>query len=150
MVDPCKPNLPHKRSRTSLKIKKKAVKSMVEKRINLWVGDSKGLLFPITWISQLIIFTNKSWSIKIIIDALLQACYTPIWVSQEFKGTEDNNRSNPFCNRIGEDVKETGLRSVTDFVVYVLRAIKSEDSSKNLNELEVDSVRQSLITRRHV
>jgi len=48
MVDPCKPNLPHKRSRTSLKIKKKAVKSMVEKRINLWVGDSKGLLFPIT------------------------------------------------------------------------------------------------------
>jgi hypothetical protein len=44
-------------------------------------------------------------------------------------------------------IEDTGFSSVTDFIVYVLRdviAMRSEDSSKHLNQSEIDSIRQRL------
>ena len=53
----------------------------------------------------------------------------------------------PLYNRISEIIEETGFSSVTDFIVYVLRdviAMRSEDSSRNLNKSEIESIRQRL------
>ena len=50
-------------------------------------------------------------------------------------------------NRISEIIEETGFSSVTDFIVYVLRdviAMRSDESTKNLNQKEIASIRQRL------
>ena len=53
----------------------------------------------------------------------------------------------PIYNRITEIIEDTGFSSATDFIVYVLRdviAMRSDDSSKNLNRTEIESIRQRL------
>ena len=53
----------------------------------------------------------------------------------------------PLYNRISEIIEETGFSSVTDFIVYVLRdviAMRSDESTKNLNQKEIASIRQRL------
>lgn len=53
----------------------------------------------------------------------------------------------PLYHRISDIIKETGFNSVTDFIVYVLRdiiAMRADDSSKNLNQTEIESIRQRL------
>lgn len=53
----------------------------------------------------------------------------------------------PLYNRISDIIEETGFSSVTDFIVYVLRdviAMRSDDPSKNLNQTEIQSIRQRL------
>ena len=53
----------------------------------------------------------------------------------------------PLYSRISEIIEETGFSSVTDFIVYVLRdviALSSDESTKNLNQKEIASIRQRL------
>lgn len=53
----------------------------------------------------------------------------------------------PLYNQISRIIENTGFNSVTDFIVYVLRdviAMRSDDSSKHLNQTEIESIRQRL------
>jgi metal-responsive CopG/Arc/MetJ family transcriptional regulator len=53
----------------------------------------------------------------------------------------------PLYSRISEIIVDTGFSSVTDFIVYVLRdviALRSVDSSLQLNQSEIESIRQRL------
>ena len=53
----------------------------------------------------------------------------------------------PLYNRISEIIVDTGFSSVTDFIVYVLRdviAMRSVNSSTQLNQSEIESIRQRL------
>ena len=53
----------------------------------------------------------------------------------------------PLYSRISEIIVDTGFSSVTDFIVYVLRdviAMRSVNSSTQLNQSEIESIRQRL------
>jgi metal-responsive CopG/Arc/MetJ family transcriptional regulator len=53
----------------------------------------------------------------------------------------------PLYNRISEIIVDTGFSSVTDFIVYVMRdviAMRSVNSSTQLNQSEIESIRQRL------